>query len=128
MSTIKIIHQITTMADRDGVQIPGRDRESYFYHINGVGAVEAWRTRQAFRPEDYGPYFGGVEVHYKHEPDASAHMAKHTFCYATSGPCWSEGSSLAFDGAQFYFGDIQRMAAFLEKWANQYLLSTEATA
>ncbi len=128
MSTIKIIHQITTMTDRDGVPIPGRDRESYFYHINGVGAVEAWRTENISVPGICDQYHGGVEVHYKHEPERAAHMGKHTFCYATSGPCWSEGSSIAFDDAQFYFGDIPGMAAFLEKWANQYLLSTGATA
>lgn len=43
-------------------------------------------------------YFGGVEIHYKNAPEYMDHKEpSQKYCEYIGGPCWHDGSGLAFD-------------------------------
>jgi len=73
-----------------------------WYHSYGVlfpdGAMEVQYTKSLGDGKWPDEYFGGVEIHYKNAPDYMSHKeANHKYCDYIGGPCWHDGSSLAFD-------------------------------
>lgn len=118
MSDIKLFHRVTTVYELDGTEIVGRDRESYFLHFPGQGAVEAWRTKSPVESTwTRSGYYGGIEVHYKNEPEDASYMGHRESCWVTGGECWSDGSSLAFDEVEFDFENPAYIQNALFRWA-----------
>lgn len=96
----------------DGSQ---RERESYVLMYE-TGSIEAWRTPSPNRSE----YYGGIEVHsekplYDDQPPTPGNCA-----LTKTGTCYHDGSSLAFDSIEHYFGGAY-MAIFatLYEWADR---------
>lgn len=110
---MNLFHQVTKEVREDGTET--RDRESWFLIVPGVGGVEAWRSKGpfGFRGSDF---FGGIEIHLKHDPE-NDFMGKRDGCWVTDGPCWTDGSSLAFDSIAMSFDDPVFIRAELTEWA-----------
>jgi len=123
MSDLKLIHQVTTMQNMKGDPVSGKDRESYFLHVPDKGAVEAWRTKS---PEGYewtdSGYYGGIEIHYKHDPGEGFWGANMPSCWVTGGQCWTTGSSMAFDQVEHFFDNPAYVRAVLIEWADGRLV------
>lgn len=120
---LKLIHQVTTMSDMEGNLIAGRDRESYFLHVSGKGAVEAWRTRSPEGHEWTGTgYYGGIEVHRKNNPGEKWWGGHMRSCWVTGGECWTDGSSLAFDSVEHFFDNPSYIQSVLMDWADGRLI------
>ena len=129
MSDPKLIHQVTTMQNMAGEFIVGRDRESYFLHVPGKGAMEAWRTKspEGYEWTDTG-YYGGIEQHYNHKPEDADWLAELDSCWVTGGKCWTTGSGLAFEQVEHHFDNPAYIRAVLMEWAEGLLIfGTEAT-
>lgn len=97
-----------------------RERES-FVLITEQGAIEGWRTPAA--PGSYGfsgGYYGGIEVHSKTQLYGFAPDPSHEHCEWTNGPCWHDGSSLAYDQIEHAFNadSPNDMFMILQEWAD----------
>lgn len=98
------------------------NRESYAIVYPGQGAIEGWR-----RPSGTGPsalfedgYYGGIEVHAV-KKELNQYGTEIDSCRFTGGPCWTDGSSLAYYERLIpIWGDDEAMFAELESWALGY--------
>lgn len=118
-----------TYRHRTTTRYPGRDvteggfvRESYYVGLPGRGAVEGWRTPST-SGSIVGDYYGGVEVHalapmYVDQP-------RNDRCAVLGGPCYHDGSSLAYTTIAGLFDRPDQMFAHLDTWADDYLTTKE---
>ena len=95
-----------------------RERES-FVLITEQGAIEGWRTPEARGGVGFsGGYYGGIEIHSK--ADLGHTLGSHGYCEWTSGPCWHDGSSLAYDQIEHAFTSPSYMFSVLQDWADSH--------
>lgn len=97
-----------------------RERES-FVLITEQGSVEGWRT-----PGRPGEYYGGIEIHSKTQLYDFAPSASHEYCEWTKGPCWHDGSSLAYDQIEHAFNAPGYMFAVLQEWADSHFTKEQS--
>lgn len=105
-------HQTSHGYDKDGGKI--RERES-FVLITKQGAIEGWRS-----PARDGSYYGGIEIHSKAQLYDSAPDPSHEHCEWTSGTCFHDGSSLAYDQIEHAFNSPNAMFSVLQDWADSH--------
>ena len=110
-------HQVSHGYGEDGSKI--RERES-FVLITEQGAVEGWRTPARDGVGFSGGYYGGIEVHSKTQQYSFAPDPSPGYCEWTKGPCWHDGSSLAFDQIEYAFDSPGYMFSVLQEWADSH--------
>jgi len=77
-------------------------RSGHWHHRYGVvfpkGAVEIQYFKSRGSDIYSEEYLGGVEVHYKSAPEyMDKDKPSQDYCDYLGGPCWHDGSSMAFD-------------------------------